>query len=334
MRSTRWRSVGRVATRFGASAVLLVLVARFLNLDQVVGRLGALDLRWVGLGLIVSVLQVLVSAWRWRFTAARLGIDLGRSRAFSEYYLGIFLNQVLPGGVAGDVSRAWRHARDTPRTGTAVWAVVLERASAQTVMTTVAVLCFLALPLASLPVRSALVAGAATIAVTVATLVLARRQRTTNRGLGGGLWADTRRAVLAPDAVSAQLSSALVLVASYVAVYVIAARAIGIDTPTTALLPLVPPVLMTMLIPVTVAGWGLREGAAAGLWGLVGLGAEDGAAISVAYGLIVLVSSLPGLLTLLRRGAGGRGRTGRLGPTEIPGTRAESPDPATRSDRA
>jgi hypothetical protein len=59
---------------------------------------------------------------------------------------------------------------------------------------------------------------------------------------------------------------------------------------------------MTMLIPVTVAGWGLRESAAAALWGAVGLTAADGVIVSVAYGLLVLVGSLPGALFLMNRG--------------------------------
>ena len=67
-------------------------------------------------------------------------------------------------------------------------------------------------------------------------------------------------------------------------------------------LPLVAPVLMTMLIPVTVAGWGLREGTAAVLWGVVGLTAADGVLVSVAYGLLVLFGSLPGAVFLMSPG--------------------------------
>ncbi len=79
------------------------------------------------------------------------------------------------------------------------------------------------------------------------------------------------------------------------------------------MLPLAAPVLMTMLIPVSVAGWGVREGAAALLWSVVGLTPEEGAAISVTYGLIVLVAALPGVTALVLPSAG-RGRRGRPDP--------------------
>ncbi len=328
----RWGPLARVSARFAVSGLLLALVARLLDLDQVIGRLRTLELRWVLLALVVSLAQVMILAWRWRFTASRLGLELDRRRAFGEYYLGIFLNQVLPGGVAGDVSRAWRHARATSRRGTAVWAVILERASGQVVMTAVALLCLLALPMASLGARATLIASVIAVIAAGVALLIAGPGR--HAGIPHRLWADARRAVLARDAWAPQLASAAILVSSYVAVYVMAARAIGIPTPVTELLPLVPPVLMTMLIPVTVAGWGLREGAAAGLWALVGLGAEDGAAISVAYGLIVLVASLPGLVMLRRGAAAGRDRTGRPAPTGTDDSPGESPDRAIRSGPA
>ena len=56
---------------------------------------------WVLSALALSVVQVLVSAWRWRFTAGRLGIALPFGEAVREYYLSMFVNQVLPGGVFG-----------------------------------------------------------------------------------------------------------------------------------------------------------------------------------------------------------------------------------------
>ena len=296
--------VGRLAV----SATLLWLVFRYVDAGGVRDRLAELDPFWVSVGLAASVLQVGGLAWRWRYTAARLGIDLPFREAWSEYYLSILLNQLLPGGVTGDVSRAVRHARTDAPTGPAVRAVILERASAQVVMTLAAVASLLVLPFASGPLR--IVLGAVTAAVLViAVSTVARRSESESRV--GRFWNDTRRALLTRQAYAVQLGSALLVVGSYIGIFLVAARAVGIETPVVTMLPLVAPVLMTMLIPVTVAGWGIREAAAAALWGLVGLTPEDGAAISVTYGLLVLVSSAPGVIALTRVLLGGRGRRGR-----------------------
>lgn len=316
-RGRAWLALARAAV----SAGLLWLVARQVDAAAVLARLADLRAPWVAFALALTVPQVLLLAWRWRFTAGRLGIDLPFRVALGEYYLGILLNQVLPGGVLGDVSRAWRHARGSGSTGPAVRAVILERISAQLVMTLVAIACVLALPWAGAAMRAglAVVVVAALAGALVATLrprtlgaTVPAAATTTETGVRR-MGADARQAVLARDAVGLQLSSAVLVVGSYIAVFLVAARAVGIGTPLTTMLPLVAPVLMTMLVPLTVAGWGVREAAAAWLWSLMGLGAEEGAAISVAYGLIVLASSAPGVIVLV--GAlSGRGRTARPPP--------------------
>ena len=61
----------------------------------------------------------------------------------------------------------------------------------------------------------------------------------------------------------------------------------------------VPLVLFSMTIPITIAGWGIREASAAAIWGLAELPAADGVAISVTYGVIVLTSTLPGIFFLI-----------------------------------
>lgn len=306
--------------RAAVSLGLLAGLAVWLDAGAVASRLASLRPGWVLAALAVSVVQVAVLAWRWSFTARRLAVDLPWSVAWREYYLSIFLNQVLPGGILGDVARAWRQARSQVRIqapgGPAVRAVVFERLSAQIVMTTVAGVSVLFLPIGAAPgprpvlIGAGLAAGALVVALAAWTRCrpsggpAAENRQATLGGLGRIL-AEVGAAHLAPGAFAAQLVSAAVVVATYLITFVLAARAVGVETPLPVLLPLVAPVLMSMLIPVTVAGWGLREGAAAVLWGVAGLTAADGVAVSVAYGLLVLAGSAPGAVFLvagLRRG--------------------------------
>ena len=126
-----------------------------------------------------------------------------------------------------------------------------------------------------------------------------RGRRVNETSLVGRFWRDARVALFSGPAFPLQFASSTVVVVTYLMTYVVAARAIGVDTSTAVLLPLVAPVLLTMLVPVTVAGWGVREGAAATLWGVAGLTVVDGVAISVAYGLLVFLSTLPGGLVLV-----------------------------------
>ena len=296
-----------VVLRAAVSIGLLAGLAWWLDLGTVVSRLAQMRFGWVLLAVAISVVQVAVLAWRWRFTAGCLGVDLSYTAAWREYYLSIFLNQVMPGGVVGDVSRAWRQARVQTRqrepAGPAVRAVIFERLSAQAVMTAVALVSLLALPvIVNRGSRLVLFgAGAVAVVIVIAMVVWMRRQSSA-QSLVGQVLADLDAAHLSGSVFAVQLGSAAIVVGTYLATYLTAARAVGMDTPLPVLLPLVAPVLMSMLIPVTVAGWGLREGAAAVLWGAVGLTAADGVLVSVTYGLLVLIGSLPGALFLMRPG--------------------------------
>ena len=323
---------------------VLALLVWILDLERVPAMLLQMDPLWILPALAITVLQTTLLAWRWCFTASRLGMRLPLGVAVREYYLGTFLNQLLPGGVMGDVTRAWRHTRSgqgSPRPGPAFRAVILERASGQLVMVAVALVSLGMLRqvreavgegtaggLAAAPAPGSggapglLLAGAGVLAASLFAAASLRRRRRAKIGPAPGwrgsarraIWTDTREALLSPRALPLQLGSSLLVVGSYLAVYLLGARALGIETPLWLLLPLVAPVLMAMLIPLTLAGWGVREGAAALVWTAAGLPASEGVAISVAYGLLVLVSTLPGLPVLagvISRGRGPDRRAGR-----------------------
>ena len=86
----------------------------------------------------------------------------------------------------------------------------------------------------------------------------------------------------------------MILVASSLAVFghvltfLVAARTVGSTTSTLQLVPLALLVLVAMGIPANVAGWGPREGVAAWAFAAAGLGAAQGVATAVVYGVMVL----------------------------------------------
>lgn len=322
-------TTGRRAVRVVVSAVLLGAVFLMTEPGDLLGRLASLDSTPLFAALGLSVAQVVGSAWRWRFTAGRLGLDLPMTRAVPEYYLATFLNQVLPGGVVGDVSRAWRHA-GAEDVRASVEAVAFERLSGLLVMSTVAVLsAVLLLPDLGVGARAGLVFGVA--ALLGAAVVAVRRLR--DRSDAPQVLRDMRRALIDGMALPVQLATSAAVVCTYVAVFVLAGRAIQVEASSLLLAMLAAPVLMTMLVPLTVAGWGLREAAAAGLWGAVGLSPVDGVAVSVAYGLIVLASSLPGAVVLVATPVRGGGPDRRGDPTRAGSGAPEGDEPgrATRS---
>ena len=113
-----------------------------------------------------------------------------------------------------------------------------------------------------------------------------------------------RIALLNPPVFVTQFSASLLAAIACVAGFACCVIALNTQASSalTTWLPLIPWVLFTMLIPITVAGWGLRESAAGLLWAFIALPATEGVAAAVLFGLISLLSSLPGVIVMLRRG--------------------------------
>lgn len=286
------------------SAGLLGAVALFVDPREIMAQVGRLSPGWVALALLISVLQIMLSAWRWQFTAERVGAPLRFSYAWREYYLALLMNQLLPGGVLGDAGRAHRHANQSASRGSAWRAVIIERTSGQVAVVILTLAALLLSPLwhavLGWPVSLVIAGGFCVVAVAV-WQGLIRLSSSRLPTWWHSMRLDIKRGLLSPGVWSLQLASSLIIVVSYGLVMVCAARAIGVELAALQILALAPVLLLAMLVPFSVAGWGLREGAAVATWALVGLPTAQGVAVSLAYGVLVLLSSLPGIWVALSR---------------------------------
>ncbi|HVG69118.1 MAG TPA: hypothetical protein VM785_13030 [Gaiellales bacterium] len=108
---------------------------------------------------------------------------------------------------------------------------------------------------------------------------------------------DVRDVLLAPKALPAIALASALVVLGHAVTFLIAARTAGATAPASRMLPLAMLAMLAMVLP-SVAGYGPREGGTAWAFAAAGLGAEQGAATAVVYGVMVLVASLPGALVL------------------------------------
>jgi uncharacterized membrane protein YbhN (UPF0104 family) len=281
----------------GAAGILGLLLWR-LGTSAFLDGLRVIDGSTLFAALGIGALTTVFSAWRWCLVARGLGIRLSLGGAVADYYRALFLNAALPGGVVGDVHRAVRHGKDVGDVGRGVRAVVLERSAGQVVLVTVGFTVLLAYPAPLLARAGALplaAAGAAGVGL-VAALAFALRRRRVVRAARSDLRMMLRRGTW-PGVL---LASAVVL-AGHLATFVVAARAAGATAPLTRLVPLALLALLAMTLPLSVGGWGPREGVTAWAFGAVGLSAAQGLTVAIVYGLFAFVAALPGLAVLLAR---------------------------------
>lgn len=248
----------------------------------------------------LAVLTTVCCAWRWKIVARGLGVELSLPVAVAAYYRSVFLNLTLPGGVVGDVHRAISHGREVSDVGLAVRAVAWERFAGQIVQALLTVVVLLALPS---PVHSSMPLVAVSLLAAVLAVVLVARAR-----LGGArsAWARVRRAVvgdirgalLARRASPAIALTSAIVLSGHAATFLIAARTAGITAPVSRMVPIALIVMLAAVLP-NVGGWGPREGVTAWVFSAAGLHAQRGVATAVAYGVMVLVASLPGAAVLV-----------------------------------
>ena len=282
------------------AAVLVVLVRR-VGTGPFLDGLRAVDGPSLAAAVVLALVTTVCSAWRWRVVARGLGVGLTLGAATAACYRSQFLNTVLPGGVLGDVHRAVSHGRDAGDVGRGLRAVVWERSAGQVLQVALTVVVLLGLPS---PVRPFLpvVLTALLVGAVVAALVLRALPRAGTGRLVRAVRAartDVRDGLLARRSWPAVTLASLLVIAGHTATFVVAARTAGVVAPTVQLLPLVLLVMLAMTLPTNVGGWGPREGAAAWLFALAGLGSAAGVSAATVYGVLVLAGTLPGAAVLV-----------------------------------
>ena len=283
-----------------AAAATLTVVVWHLGVGPFLDGVRAVDGAALAAGAGIGVLTTVCCAWRWTIVARGLGLRLSFPAAVAAYYRSVFLNLTLPGGVAGDVHRGVSHGRNVRDVGLALRAVAWERTAGQVVEAVVTVAVLVALPS---PVRPWMPLVVIALFAAVIVVVLVGRAQP---GEGRSRWArvrhalvsDVRDALLARSAWPAIALASVLVVMGHAITFVIAARTAGATAPLSQLLPLALLAMLAMVLP-SVAGWGPREGATAWAFAAAGLGAEQGVATAVVYGVMVLVASLPGALVLV-----------------------------------
>jgi glycosyltransferase 2 family protein len=283
-----------------AAAILGLLVWR-LGADAFLDPLQRIDGWSLAAAVGIAVPTTVCCAWRWRLVSRGLGSDVPMRAAVAAYYRSQFLNTVLPGGVLGDVNRAVRHGRDVGDVGHGVRAVAWERTAGQVVQVAVTIVILILLPS---PVHAVMPAVAGSVvALLLCGVLLARalprRVPAKLARIARLLVSDVREGPLGRRAWPGVALASILVMAGHTTTFLIAAHTAGSTVSLSRMLPLALLVLMAMSVPMNIAGWGPREGVAAWAFAVGGLGAAQGIATTVVYGVMAIVATLPGAAFLM-----------------------------------
>ena len=306
------------------SLALLYLALRKVNLTELASRINNLaSLGWIVVAIAVTFLQIFVGVLRWRRVSAECGAPLGLQQAMRFNLIGAFFNQTLPSSIGGDAVRLWLVARGGAGWRAATYSIFVDRAIGLIALAIVIV--------ASLPWsynligdphgRSALLlVDFAALAGGVGFLVL-----------GALPWPWLKRwwgthhlhacAVIANRVIFSRKHGPAIAVLSII-VHVLAVviawcvvQSIAAPVVFGQIFQLVPPVMLITMLPISIAGWGVREATMGLAFGYAGLLPNEGVNISLLYGAVTfLVGAFGGLVWIFSAEKAAQGAA----PIEVP----------------
>ena len=289
--------------KIAISLALVAVVLRAFDVKGVVSHFAKVDSATLLLATLMAWSIMLLQTLRWLAVIKANGTRLGFKTALQIVFIGHFFNQILPSSVGGDAVRIWCAYRAGLSFSAAANTVIIDHACALFSLLLLAaaglpwLFEIITDPAARWALSTVILAGVAGFGV---LLALRRLPRLIARWRVGrallGLAALARKAMSrARYALPIILLSIVSFIGCALIVFCIA-RAMQIDITLRDCVLLVPPVILITVVPVSIAGWGVREGAMVVAFGFVNVPAGPAFAVSVVFGLIAAAASLPGSL--------------------------------------
>ncbi len=266
MRLLRW--FVRAAVSLGLIALLLVHA----DLDRAAGRLADLDLGWLGLAVLIKGTGILAGMVRWKLLLDGQDLKLRLANLGGAYLVGRFFGSFLPSTIGLDVYRTYYASVRTRQVARCVAVTLVEKVIGLFALST---LTLAAIPfgMRMLPENALWLLGLAMCApigacavvllwpglfMRIAEALRKRGKRISDSvarmsGAVGGFGRQRGRLVLA-------VLLGLVVHGATASMYVATARAVGVGVPASEILFIGPLMIAATLVPLSIAGIGVREG--------------------------------------------------------------------------
>jgi glycosyltransferase 2 family protein len=297
-----WRALIKLIV----SALLIFLLLRSRNLHALLDQIIAVDRSALTLATLCYAALAVPSTLRWSIVIAAMGHRLGFGKILAIVLIGYFFNLTLISSIGGDAIRMWKAYRAGLPSDVAVSSVVIERLAQLLahllIVAASAPILFYQIPDAT--VRIGLISLLCLGAAGFGTLMIMDRlpeslQKFRILGASAQLAKDIRRVLLVSNTAVPTVLLGFVNQITIVLVLTVLAAGLNLPIGFADCLIVVPAAMLLTAIPISIGGWGVREGAFVVGFSYVGLSSADALALSVLFGLLNTAVRLPGALVWL-----------------------------------
>ncbi len=285
--------------KFIITVVIFYFLFQYIDFKNVIKVLAKSHGGFILLALIAQLISTVIAAYRWRLIMKLLDFKERVSFYVQSYFRGSFFNQVLPGSIGGDAVRVIELVQKNYDKKEAIYGIFVDRIIG---LVGLLVLNLLAnnifygnfpawlYQLLNLISIGGILGFSALFIIEKLTFlaklpflnIFLRLSKRLNR-----LYANK---MLLVEHISI---SVVVHLFSILAIYGLA-LSVEVHLSLQTLLIAIPPVFLLTIVPISLAGWGVRESGMVGILMLVGAQKEEILVISVLYGLLLILASLPG----------------------------------------
>ncbi|MCE5312484.1 MAG: flippase-like domain-containing protein [Nitrospiraceae bacterium] len=299
--------------KLAVSAALIYLLASKFGLHGIFQTIKGMNLYVFAAAVVMYWLATFVSCLRWRlFIPHKVSIN----RLFSFYLIGAFFNTCMPGMIGGDAVKAYylnkelkssssndpesKETTDLSSGVVSVASVFMDRY--------MGAVCLITLCLAGLPVGYAyisstplvwLLPAVAAVFVIASAMIFCFKAGTRFEWINRSYRYFDQYKRKSDVLLKAYGYSLVVQLMSIVSAYIVA-LGLGINQPFIVFFVFFPLIIFVSMMPISISGIGLREGAFVVLLGTVGTAPEKAVAISLVWFLSVAAAGLAGLVEYLR----------------------------------
>ena len=294
--------------KFIVTAIFFILIFDKVDFNSTFQILKATDSFFFMIALLVVIIEVLVANIRWCLVLKQLNLNISFIKALRYLWIGVFFNQALPSSIGGDAVRVYYLCKkELYSFGQATLGVLLDRITG---LLGLVLLVVFTMPLIfdsviglSTKWTILIVIISALLAISLTLIIDLMPNNLLRWKLINGLtrFSSKGRGVLFSFNGILSIIISIIIHLSFVYAAWLLAQALSIDISLTEMLLIVPITNLLIALPISIAGWGVREGLFIAGLGYLNVSADSALALSILYGLLMLVVSIPGLIDWLIR---------------------------------
>lgn len=290
---------------FVTTSIFFILITH-IDIDNFFNVIKKIELKFYFYALVIALVQLLLNVTRWKIIINHLGDKIDHLILTKIFWIGLFFNQVLPTSVGGDVVKSYYLFKENVKFDRVVLSIVIDRVFGMVGLSFLSMLVVIFFHGR---------AGASPILIEVITLwfvfyfsigvffmfdkIFFPFANIKIIKWLNSIAYDLRKIIFSINPSIKLLIISLFIHSLNILIFLVLAKGSGIFYLWESFVFIVPLATLIMSIPISIAGWGIREGVLVAGLSYTGVQNEVTLAISVMFGLIVLLHSLPGAVLWL-----------------------------------